>query len=57
MIANENASEESEVLLGYFGQTEITHFYSGEGTRKSNISFYDAERFVLFFRNISFCGL
>lgn len=57
MIANKNAPEESEAFLGYFGQTEITHFLLGEGTRKSNISFYDAERFVLFFRNISFCGL
>ena len=29
----------------------------GEGTRKKNISFCKVERFVLFFRNISFCGL
>lgn len=27
------------------------------GTWKKNVSFYEAERFVLFFRNASFCGL
>lgn len=28
-----------------------------EGNLKKNISFYEAKRFVLFFDNISFCGL
>ena len=27
------------------------------GTWKKNVSFYEAEHFVLFFRNASFCGL
>lgn len=29
----------------------------GGGTWKKNVSFYEAEHFVLFFRNASFCGL
>ena len=32
-------------------------FYVGEGTLKEYISFYVTEHFVLFSRNISFCGL
>ena len=35
----------------------LRHFYVGEGTLKEYISFYATERFVLQFRNISFCGL
>ena len=27
------------------------------GAWKKNVSFYEAEHFVLFFRNASFCGL
>ncbi len=41
----ENAPEKSEAF-----------FYIG-GNLKKNISFYEIERFVLFFRNVSFCGL
>lgn len=39
MIANKNAPEESEALLGYFGQTEITHFIRGREHEKVTFRF------------------
>ena len=48
----------NELQLFMQGEKDaLRFFYTGEGTWKKYISFYVSERFVLQFRNVSFCGL
>ena len=52
--------DEGELVLSAYQRSSdanLGRFALWGGTWKKNVSFYEAEHFVLFFRNASFCGL